>query len=203
MTKSTGKSHRKGMRLIAMTEMFPDGESAIKWFESVRWPDSQKCCGHCGSKSFKKRSSREADSLLIKDCRSYFSVRTGTNIEKSRLPLRKWIFAIYLFVTHLKGVSSMTLHRDLKVTQKTAWFMCTGSGNRGRTRVCINLQNRLRSTKPTSAAGAGTCQCHAQGTYRTQQSGQNSYYRRKRPVNQKVCRRSGENHRQSHATRFR
>ena len=39
------------------------------------------------------------------------------------LPLRKWVFAIYLYVTHLKGVSSMKLHRDLKITQKSAWFM--------------------------------------------------------------------------------
>ena len=57
------------------------------------------------------------------DCKSYFSVRTGTSIEKSRLPLRKWVFAVYLYVTNLKGVSSMKLHRDLDVTQKTAWFM--------------------------------------------------------------------------------
>ena len=53
-----------------------------------------------------------------RDCKSYFSVRTGTSLQDSRLPLRKWVFAIYLYVTHLKGVSSMKLHRDLKVTQK-------------------------------------------------------------------------------------
>ena len=44
-------------------------------------------------------------------------------LQSSRLPLRKWVFAVYLYVTNLKGVSSMKLHRDLKVTQKTAWFM--------------------------------------------------------------------------------
>ena len=58
-----------------------------------------------------------------KSCRSYFSVRTGSMLQSSRLPLRKWVFAVYLYVTNLKGVSSMKLHRDLKVTQKTAWFM--------------------------------------------------------------------------------
>ncbi len=41
----------------------------------------------------------------------------------SRLPVRMWVYAIYLDVTSLKGVSSMKLHRDLGVTQKTAWFM--------------------------------------------------------------------------------
>ena len=58
-----------------------------------------------------------------KDCRSYFSVRTGTAIEHSRVPLRKWAIAIYLCATGSKGVSSMNLHRDLGVTQRTAWFM--------------------------------------------------------------------------------
>lgn len=50
-------------------------------------------------------------------------VRTGTTLQSSRLPLRKWAYAVYLYVTSLKGVSSMKLHRDLNVTQKTAWYM--------------------------------------------------------------------------------
>ena len=57
------------------------------------------------------------------DCRSYFSVRTGTAIEKSRVPLRKWAIAIYLELTSLKSINSMKLHRDIGVTQSTAWFM--------------------------------------------------------------------------------
>ena len=57
------------------------------------------------------------------DCRSYFSVKTGTVMGNSHLPLRKWVFAIYLHITSLKGVSSMKLHRDIGVPQKTAWFM--------------------------------------------------------------------------------
>ena len=63
---------------------------------------------------------------LCTDCRSYFSVRTGTAIEKSRLLLQKWVSAIFLNVTRLKSVSSLKLHRDLKVTQNTAWFMQHG-----------------------------------------------------------------------------
>ena len=57
------------------------------------------------------------------DCRSYFSVKTGTVMHMSRLPLRKWVFAIYLHLTSLKGVSSMKLHRDIGVSQKSAWYM--------------------------------------------------------------------------------
>ena len=57
------------------------------------------------------------------DCRSYFSVKTATVMRKSHIPLRKWVFAIYLHLTSLKGVSSMKLHRDIGVSQPAAWFM--------------------------------------------------------------------------------
>ena len=50
-------------------------------------------------------------------------MRTGTAIARSNVPLRKWAIAIYLCLTSLKSVSSMKLHRDLGVSQKTAWFM--------------------------------------------------------------------------------
>ncbi len=55
--------------------------------------------------------------------RTYFSVRTGTPLQHSQAPLRKWVFATYLYVTYLKGVSSLKLHRDLEDTQETAWFV--------------------------------------------------------------------------------
>ena len=55
--------------------------------------------------------------------RHYFSVKTGTVLESSKIPLQKWVWAIYLEVTSLKGVSSMKLHRDLGLPQNTAWFM--------------------------------------------------------------------------------
>ena len=57
------------------------------------------------------------------DCRSYFSVKTGTAIARSKVPLRKWAIAIYLCLTSLKSVSSLKLHRDIGVSQPTAWFM--------------------------------------------------------------------------------
>ena len=101
--------------------MFPDEAAATKWFESVVWPTG-RCCGKCGS-----IKTREANHKTMpywcSDCRSYFSVRTGTPLAKSNVPLRKWAIAIYLCLTSLKSVSSMKLHRDLQVTQSTAWFM--------------------------------------------------------------------------------
>ena len=121
-TKAPGKAHRKGISLLELGNLFPDEEAAIKWFEAVYWPE-QRSCGHCGSSKTSQVKNQKPMPYWCTECRSYFSVRTGTALQSSRLPLRKWAFAIYLYVTNLKGISSMKLHRDLGVTQKTAWFM--------------------------------------------------------------------------------
>ncbi len=61
--------------------------------------------------------------VRCRDCKKYFSVKTGTALETSSLPLNAWVWAIYHEATSLKGVSSMKLHCDLGVRQATAWFM--------------------------------------------------------------------------------
>ena len=119
--KAPGKSHREGLSIIELTNMFPTEEAAISWFEDVLW-GNERCCGHCGSVKTSKASHAKMP-YWCTDCRSYFSVRTGTAMQSSKIPLQKWAIAIYLCLTSLKSVSSMKLHRDLKVTQKTAWFM--------------------------------------------------------------------------------
>ena len=116
-----GKAHRQGITLLDLAEMFPDETSAREWFEAQIWP-TQRCCGHCGSTNTHVASHKTMP-YRCRDCRKYFSVKTGTALAASNVPLRKWAFAIYLELTNLKGVSSMKLHRDLGVTQKTAWFM--------------------------------------------------------------------------------
>ena len=117
-----GKTHREGISLIALMEMFPDEETATSWFEAHVWPEG-RCCGHCGSTRTKEVPNAKPMPYWCTDCRSYFSVRAGTAIASSKIPLRKWAIAIYLELTSLKGVSSMKLHRDLGISQKSAWFM--------------------------------------------------------------------------------
>ena len=119
--KAPGKAHRKGITLFELNEMFPDEAAARKWFESLVWPDG-RYCPRCGSTRTHEASHKHSP-FRCTDCRAYFSVKTGTLTEGSNLPLRKWAFAIYLETTSLKGISSMKLHRDVGVTQKTAWFM--------------------------------------------------------------------------------
>ena len=58
-----------------------------------------------------------------RDCRKFFSVKTGTAMQSSNFSCRKWAIAVYLMNTGIKGVSSMKLHRDLGITQKAAWHL--------------------------------------------------------------------------------
>lgn len=120
--KAPGKSSRKGIGIVELLDMFPDEETAVKWFEKVRWPDGRHC-PHCGSKNTKPKPGGKPMPYRCSDCHKHFSCKMGTVMENSRIPVRKWVIAMYLMSTNLKGVSSMKLHRDLKVTQKTAWMM--------------------------------------------------------------------------------
>ena len=120
--KAPGKSHREGVDLFQIMEMFPDEATAEIWFEGILWGE-QRCCGHCGSVATSEVPNRKPMPYWCKDCRSYLSVRTGTAIARSKVPMRKWAIAIYLCLTSLKSVSSMKLQRDIRVSQPTAWFM--------------------------------------------------------------------------------
>ncbi len=116
-----GKAHRAGVTLVQLMDMFPDEASAVRWFESVIWPDGRHC-PKCGSVRTREASHAKMP-YWCTDCRSYFSVKTGTAMQRSKVPTRKWAIAIYLCLTSLKSVSSMKLHRDIGVTQATALFM--------------------------------------------------------------------------------
>ena len=121
--KAPGKSHRNGISLIELMAMFPDETSARRWFESVIWEDSVAVCHRCGGTNTYEVPSGKPLPHRCRDCRKHFSFRHGTLLEDSHVPLQKWAIAIYLLATSLNGVSSMKLHRDLEVTQKTAWHM--------------------------------------------------------------------------------
>lgn len=118
-----GRGYRKGISLMELFEMFPDEESARLWFEAQIWSHGP-VCPQCGAQDrVAEVPNHNPMPYHCGDCRKYFSVRIGTVLEQSKVSLRKWAIAIYLEATSLKGVASMKLHRDLKVTQKTAWFM--------------------------------------------------------------------------------
>ena len=121
-----GKHYREGISLIELFERFPNDATAERWFEEQRWGEAGKP-GHCpmcgGTDKVRPVPSRKPLPYWCGECRRHFSVRTGTVMHRSKIGLQKWAIAIYLWSVSLKGVSSMRLHRDLKITQKSAYFM--------------------------------------------------------------------------------
>ena len=103
-------------------KQFPDESAAVAYFEQRRW-NGKPVCPHCGSFDVRERKNRKPMPFWCTDCRNYFSVRTGTVMEESRLPLRKWLMACYLLNVSRKGISSVQTATMLGVSQKTAWFL--------------------------------------------------------------------------------
>lgn len=120
--KAPGKYYRSGLSLIQVMDMFPTEEAAREWFEDVRWGD-EPYCTKCGSLNVQTGAKHPTMTHRCRDCRKFFSVTTGTAMQSTKLPLRTWAVAIYLMSTELKSRASMKLHRDLNITQKTAWHL--------------------------------------------------------------------------------
>ena len=122
--KAPGKSHRKGLTLLEIADMFRDEDAARGWIEAIRWPHGP-FCPSCGSLDVQSNVRHPNMTHRCRDCpgKPFFSVRKGTVMEGSKLPYRVWAVGIYLITTNLKGASSMKLHRELGITQKSAWFM--------------------------------------------------------------------------------
>lgn len=112
--------------LLQMIDTLHTEEDCREYLEDMRW-HGEPVCPHCGSISkhhYKLKQNGEFKGLYkCKDCRERFTVRIGTMFEDSNLPLKKWFYAIFLFLSHKRGISSAQLARDIHVTQKTAWFM--------------------------------------------------------------------------------
>ena len=122
-TKSgPGKAHRKGITLMDAVKMFDTEEKAEAWFIEQRWPDGV-VCPFCSSTEVSPRPTRKPQPFRCRTCRKDFSVKTGSVLHSSNIPLSKWAITLYLFMTNLKGVSSMKLHRDLGISQKAAWHL--------------------------------------------------------------------------------
>ena len=122
--KAPGKSHRKGLTLKQLFRMFPDDATAERWFAEQRWPDGPHC-SYCGSINVQSGAKHKTMPYRCREkaCAKRFSVRTKTPMEASNLGYQTWAIALYQVTTNLKGVSSMKLHRDLGITQRSAWFL--------------------------------------------------------------------------------
>ena len=119
-----GKHFRKGLSLRDLTRRFPDDATAEQWFITQRWPNGVRC-PYCGSDNVQVGTKHKSMPFRCraKECAKRFSVKTGTIMQSSKVGYQTWVFAMYLLTTNLKGISSMKLHRELDITQKSAWHL--------------------------------------------------------------------------------
>src|SRR3954453_11233516 len=104
--------------------IFHNEDLARAHMEASRWPDGAYC-PHCGSTNVHRMGGKtQAGMFLCNDCRDKFTVRTGTVMERSHVPLHKWLLATHLMAASKKGMSAKQMERMLGVTYKTAWFLC-------------------------------------------------------------------------------
>ncbi len=103
---------------------FHNEDAARAHIEASRWP-TEVNCPHCGSLNVHKMAGKtQAGYFLCNDCRDKFTCRTGTVMERSHVPLHKWLLAIHLMSASKKGYSAHQLMRTLGLgSYRTAWFM--------------------------------------------------------------------------------
>jgi transposase-like protein len=107
--------------LVEMVRYFSDPDVCIEFVAAMRWVDGIAQCPHCGKSNAGFLKTRRI--WKCRECRKQFSVKTDSIFEESPIGLDKWLCAIWLVVNCKNGISSYEIARDLKVTQKTAWFL--------------------------------------------------------------------------------
>lgn len=122
---------------------FTDETAAIAHVEASRWPDGVNC-PLCGSVNVHRMGGlTQAGMFLCNDCREKFTCRTKTVMERSHIPVHKWLYAIHLMSSSKKGVSAHQLHRTLGITYKSAWFLAH------------RIREAMRDPNPAPIGGEG------------------------------------------------
>lgn len=112
------------MVMAAYTDAhFNNEEAARATLEAVLWP-AGPVCAHCGVINHAYPTKRPGVFRCAEAvCRKDFSVTMKTVMERSHIPLHKWLLAFHLFTASKKGFSAHQLHRTLGITYRSAWFM--------------------------------------------------------------------------------
>ena len=129
---------------------FTDEDKARAYFEAIRWPNGP-VCPHCGNTDVSRIYSIAANPKHkvrvglreCQDCHGQFTVRTGSVMESSHVPLTKWALAYRLLASAKKGISAHQVHRTIGVTYKTAWFMT------------MRIREAMREIDPMPIGGKG------------------------------------------------
>lgn len=104
-----------------LTKRFPDEATAVNYCVKQRWGDNITCPFGC--KDAKVYDVSSTQPYKCSACKRRFSIRTGTYMEASKIPVRTWLLAMFLMAGSRNGISSAEMARQLGITQKTAWFL--------------------------------------------------------------------------------
>jgi transposase-like protein len=102
---------------------FANFENCCQFMMDLRWPDGKVKCPQCESEKVTYLAKQRVWKCYSGHKRPTFSLKTGTIFEDSPISLEKWLPAVWMLLNCKNGISSYEIHRDLGVTQKTAWFM--------------------------------------------------------------------------------
>ncbi len=119
MTNTTLFSMKKS---ILDQKHFYNEKAAFAYVEGIVWKDG-KTCPHCGNAAKFYELKARVGLNKCGECKKEFTVRIGTIFEDSKIPLHKWLQAIFLLSSSKKGISSHQIHRTLQITYKSAWFL--------------------------------------------------------------------------------
>src|ERR1700684_2730661 len=107
--------------------IFTDETKAREWLEARVWPQGP-VCPHCGSTgddvTALQGKAHRPGLYQCASCREQFTVTVKTVFERSKVPLSKWLAALFMMTASKKGVSAHQIHRSLGISYKTAWFLC-------------------------------------------------------------------------------
>lgn len=134
--------------LLEAIRYFSNPDVATEFFANLRWPDGP-ICPKCGTQDEKHYYLKSRRVWKCKACRKQFSVKVGSIFEDSPIGMDKWLPAMWMLVNCKNGISSHELARNLKVQQKTAWFMLH------RIRLATSAGRNLASRGPGLSAKLG------------------------------------------------
>lgn len=126
--------------LLQAVEYFKSEDNCIRYLAQKRWPDGRVICPTCGSDHVSYLEKQKRWQCSSRHPRRQFSSKVGTIMEDSPIGLDKWLPVLWLIANCRNGISSWEIHRDLGVTQKTAWFMLH--------RVRLAMQDENSGGKP-------------------------------------------------------
>src|SRR5947209_3417374 len=109
--------------LLEAVQYFADEDTCIKYLAAKRWPDGVAVCPNCGKRGAGFLAKQKRWQCSNRHPLRQFSIKVGTIMEDSPIGLDKWLPVMWLVANCRNGISSAEIHRDLGVTQKTAWFM--------------------------------------------------------------------------------